>query len=230
MFFARSGWFLNIMAFIRYDAYLPALGFFIIICIWMNISRENQLKNRPFLVQKSLYFLLGCLIVLPIFERGIRTNLNVAQATTNIYSQQYQMAHFLKKYYQNQSVVVNDIGAINFITDIRCLDLWGLANREIAGLILQGRYTSAELESFVRSGHGRIAIIYDNYLNISGGIPRDWMLVARWKILNNVVCSFDTVSFYALNKNEIAYLIYSLNRYSSHLPAEVVISALVPKK
>jgi hypothetical protein len=230
MLLARSGWYLNIMAFIRYDAYLLALGFFIIVLIWINISRENQVKTRLSLIQKSLFFLIGCLITLPVLERGIIANLNVAQATANIYSQQYQMGQFLKKYYQNESVVVNDIGAINFITDIRCLDLWGLANKEIAKFILEGRYSSAEVESFVRSGQGRIAIIYDNYLNISGGIPRDWILVARWKILNNVICSFDTVSFYALNKNEIPYLIYALKKYSSRLPAEVVISGLVPKR
>jgi len=230
MFFARSGWYLNIMAFIRYDAYLLALGFFIFIIIWGNIAKENQDKTRPFFTQKILYLLIGCVCVFPIFERGVTANINVAQATSNIYSQQYQMARFLKKYYPGESVVVNDIGVINFMADIRCLDLWGLANKEIAVLILQQKYTSFEVQKFVRSHDARIAIIYDNYLNISGGIPKDWIPVARWKIRHNVVCSFDTVSFYALNKREIPHLINSLNTFSVQLPPEVVFSSPVEVK
>ncbi len=52
------------------------------------------------------------------------------------------MALFLKDFYAGNVVAANDMGAINYIADIRCLDLYGLASMEVADLKRAGGATT----------------------------------------------------------------------------------------
>ncbi len=76
---------------------------------------------------------LALLLFFPLAMKGGRLLWFLPQCTTNIYEQQYQMGLFVRRYYQNSTVALNDIGAVNFLADIHCLDLLGLANAEVAG-------------------------------------------------------------------------------------------------
>jgi hypothetical protein len=77
-----------------------------------------------------------------------------------------------------------------------------------------------DIERLSKQTGTRIAIIYDNWF--IGGVPPEWTRVGRWTIQNNVMCGGDTVSFYAVDPAEIAYLSESLTDFSSRLPADVI--------
>src|SRR6185436_5620763 len=77
--------------------------------------------------------------------RGVRAHLETPGAVANIYEQQIQMGRFLARFYPGQGVAANDIGAICFLADLRVLDLWGLASRDVAEAKLTGTYSTARI-------------------------------------------------------------------------------------
>lgn len=210
----------------RYEGYLVGFGIVAVIVAlseYLPTAWHNCKGKRSLLV----HFLLSSLIFLalsPLILRGILSLIRTPQATTNIYQQQYQMGLFLREFYQSKKVAANDIGAINFLADIRCFDLWGLANPKIAEARMKRDYNSQWIFREARTEQVRIAIVYDHWFETEGigGIPSQWTKVGEWKISNNVVCGGDTVSFYAVDSSEIDNLIRNLRAFSSYLPKDVV--------
>ncbi|HMD86594.1 MAG TPA: hypothetical protein VKO18_18055 [Terriglobia bacterium] len=162
---------------------------------------------------------LGLLLFFPLAVKGGRLLWFLPQCTTDVYEQQYQMGLFVRRYYQNSNVALNDIGAVNYLADIRCLDLMGLANAQVAAARRKHTYGVGDIERLSRQTGTRIAIIYDNWF--IGIVPPEWIRVGRWTIPNNVNLGGDTVSFYAVDPGEAAHLSESLADFSSQLPAEV---------
>jgi len=132
------------------------------------------------------------------------------------------MAMFLKKYYEGTTVAVNDIGAINYFADIDCLDIFGLGSLEVAGLRLSGGYNAESLGKLARTKKARIAVVYEKWLEKLAGIPQDWIKVGNWRILRNMTCGDETVTFYAIGLAEEKALSANLREFSSLLPDDVV--------
>ena len=143
-------------------------------------------------------------------------------ACKNIYEQQYQMGLFLQSYYQGQSVAANDIGAINFLADIKCVDLWGLANMDIARAKRDGSYGPKFIQEVAGSQKVKIAIVYDDWYIRYGGLPESWAKVAEWTIQDNVVCGSDTASFYAVDPSQKDSLQQNLKTFSQAMPKDVI--------
>ena len=223
MVFARTGFFLNHPEQVRYDSYLVAIGLFVIFNVfgYILLTEKIFVQKGKFLERLVLIFLVF-ICILPLAERGIRMSVKVPQATFNVYSQQYQMALFLDKYYKGGHVIVNDIGAVNFLADIKCLDILGLCNKEIGDLTLGKRYTKGNIVKWAYKNNASIAIIYDDLLRPIGGVPHKWIKVGEWTILNNVICAFNTVSFYAINIKDVPALIRNIRNFSSRLPKGIV--------
>lgn len=218
MLFAQTGWFF------RYEAYLIGLGIFVIaISLPKNLLKEYQsrIKEKKVRRHAALAFFIFILL-LPFVVRSAVALKQIPQATTNIYEQQYQMGLFLRKFYQGQGVAANDIGAINYLADIKNLDLWGLGNLEVAKA-RRGKYYNIErMHKLATTNDTKVAIVYDYWYKPYGGIPLEWINVGKWTILNNVVCGGDTVSFYAVDPSETNTLIENLRAFSSYLPKDVV--------
>lgn len=220
MQFARVG------SFYRYEAYLVALGLFVLaIPLFQYLSRGPQKINlqRILIPQYAAILMLTLLLMLPLIQRGIGSIREVPQATTNIYQQQYQMGLFLRQFYQGAAVAANDIGAINYLADINSLDLWGLNSLEVAKMKRDGDYDREQIYNLTKSKRTRIAIVYDEWFlrDGIGGIPSQWIRVGQWKIRNNVVAGGNTVSFYAVDDAEEGRLSANLKLFASKLPMNV---------
>lgn len=222
MFFSESGYYLNRYPWIRYDAYLVALGMLtVFIAVGYPLLPSSSRKKE----EKLMLVLLVFVLVLPLAERGVRTDLKVIRATANIYGQQYQMGLFLKKYYPGQPVAVNDIGAVCFHGDIQCLDVWGLASKETGDLQLNDAFTPGNILRITRRSGARVAVVYDQFFRLVGiesDLPKNWIKVAQWRIPRNVVCVRDTISFFALDESEVPRLIKNLREFVPQLPQEVL--------
>jgi len=216
--FAKVGWFY------RYESYLVALGLVVVgIGIELYLLKRFPLQVGSSLAYRNVatIFLIG-IFMLPFIKRTVLTLTRIPQATTNIYEQQYQMGLFLKNFYQGVNVAANDVGAICYLADIKCLDLWGLTNLEVLQLKMKQKYSTPWIHDLSVRNKVRIAIVYESWFKIYGGIPPWWTKVAQWRILNNVVCSDDKVTFYAVDPSETDNLVKNIKAFSSFLPKFVL--------
>jgi hypothetical protein len=165
---------------------------------------------------------LAFLLFFPLAVKGTRLLWFLPQCTTNIFEQQYQMGSFLRQFYQGAVVALNDVGAVNFLADIHCLDLWGLANRDVTVLKRAHNYHTRDIARLSKQAGARVAIVYDPWFEGEGGLPQEWVRVGRWTIRNNVIAGGDTVSFYALDPSEVLHLIQCLREFSLRLPRDVI--------
>lgn len=203
--FAKVGWFF------RYDAYLIALSI---------VATAIALKDIHFKFARPLPIILCIIILAPLCARSASSLINTAKASNNIYEQQIQMAHFIKKYYNQDTIAINDIGSISYFTQANVIDLAGLATKDTMDLIISKNYNRKTVSKVVRSYNGRIAIIYDEWLGEKP--PAGWIKTWEWTLRDNVTCGSETVSFYAFNEADAKDLIDHLRDFSSVLPATVI--------
>lgn len=213
--------FANIGIFNRYVSYLIFLGIFVnSLAVYQLIFGNRVLdfdENKVF-GYLTVIFLLG-LILIPLSGGGCYAVTETPTATKNIYEQQYQMALFIKEYYNNDTIALNDIGAVNYLADIKCIDLYGLANMQVANAKKNGSYDEDSILKITRENDVKLIIIYDWWFK--NKIPKDWIKVCDWKIQDNVVCGGDTISFYVLSNEEKDKLIRNINTFSLKMPEDI---------
>jgi hypothetical protein len=128
---------------------------------------------------------------------------------------------FTKKYYSGKGIAVNDIGAIGYFTNVRVIDIWGLANKEVTKSKRQQYWTPEFLDSFCKLNRVEVAIIYDSWFPAK--LTEKWSKAATWEIQNNVICGDKTVSFYVLNPILKYDLRQKLITFQSQLPSSVAV-------
>jgi hypothetical protein len=232
--FAGIGWFY------RYEAYLIALGLMVVTAALFDTYGEKlqgaslKLNHLP---KYAVLLLLVFLLVQPLSDRGLRGLIQTPTASNDIYSQQYQMGLFLKEYYPGATLAANDVGVINYMNDLRCLDLMGLGSIEVARLYRSGQYASENLVGLSLAHHVKIAVIYDEVVNgtfdtiireddqekpgRNRALEAGWVKVAEWKIPTSPFVGRSTVSFYAVDPAEAPRLQTSLEQFSAKLPPRV---------
>lgn len=204
----------------RYEAYLVAFGIFAIgYSFGRRYGEGIRMRFDRDLWPKYLAAVCAAILALsPLVKRGALSLARTPKATTNIYEQQYQMGLFLQRFYEGRTVAANDIGAINYLADIECLDLWGLGNLEVAQARMRKQYRSDEMAALARSHSVAIAIVYDHWFD---PVPPAWIKVGAWTIRDNVACGGETVSFYAVDTKETDSLVANLKANSPRLPKSV---------
>ncbi len=214
--FARTGWLY------RYEAYLVTFGL-----LTLSLALPEVLAGSPHRTRGHgpagrivAVAVLAAFPAIALGFRGVAATVRVTQAMRNIYEQQYQMGLFLRDYYQRATITAHDIGAINYLADLRCIDVWGLANREVFERKLNGSLDRAVISRL--SAGSAIAVMYDGYLAPLGGAPPSWIKVGSWTIPHNVVCREDTVSFYAVDPAQADGLAANLRSFGRTMPDDVV--------
>lgn len=205
----------------RYEAYLIALGFMALVnflCTFPLPLGEGPLRRRVWAWGAAAC--LGWLLLLPFWPRMAHSIRFTPTASHNIFTQQFQMARFVKRFFPEQCVAVNDIGWVSFLNDPKLFDMWGLATQEVANAKRRGQYAAAAIDALTRARGVQLAVIYDAWF--MGKIPSGWVRVGSWRILNNYICSQDTVSFYAVNPALAPRLAESLRRFLPELPRDVI--------
>jgi hypothetical protein len=212
----------------RYEAYLLTMGILSIGCA--DLSALFRHLRAAFAKKSNLLELLPwtiavVLLLFPLFQHGFQTMVQIPEATRSVYRQQYQMARFLATYYNRTSLAANDIGAVNFFTNIRCLDLYGLADREICRLKRAGQFDTRALDQLAMSENTKVAIVYDSWFQdqvlngfVSPRLPASWRRVAEWRTQDAVFVADPTVAFYAVDPAEVHHLKESLIQFATQLP------------
>lgn len=212
---AKTGWFF------RYEAYLIFAGGLILMelaaLLLKRLESEPRLRFTP-LVAAGLGVVL--LLLLPIAYRGGNAFSAYPLAVRNIHEQQVQMARFVSRFYNGQTIVANDIGAISYYADIQLVDVVGLADRETGNWWREASWSTAKVDQLAREQAASLAILFPEWFDLYPQ-PPDWVEVGRWRIADNIVCTSDTVAFYALSPTQVNQIARNLRAFSSELPQTV---------
>jgi hypothetical protein len=217
--------FCRVALFFRHESYLVALGIVVIAAQSADLLPEKLFGtpgDRALVPKRVAALALAAFLVYPCLVRAGAALIYLPLASKNIYEQQYQMARFIERYYQDSTVALNDIGAVNFLADVHCLDLWGLGNYKVTELRLRHEYHTPDILRLSRNNGVKVAMVYDDwYAGEIGGLPHEWVWVGRWTLLDNVVAGGDTVSIYAVDETETLPLMQKLREFSASLPKGV---------
>lgn len=215
---ALIGWFY------RYEAYLLALGWMALVPFfplparwWRDAWRAPAAFFNRAVIRTVLAGTLFLGLV-PYWD-NLQSIRLIAPGAENIHRQQYQMGLFLRAYYTGATVAANDIGAINYLADIECLDLMGLGSREPGWANSQGRWGADFIEAWCRQRHAVIAVIYESWLR--RGLPDSWIKAGEWTVDQKVTVADTTVSFFALTPEEAPRLRAHLEEFAVRLPTGV---------
>jgi len=185
----------------RYEAYIVVLALFVLIQS-LNTDRLLNAWRSADLIRKAAAVITAFLVLFPVLHRGHTATAHVVSGSNELYRQDYQMAMFIKEYYDGQPVVLNDVGNVAFYTDARIIDLWGLATLETAKMLLEGRYTWENVDSFVRREGGKVALLYGDVF-AKRYFPILWDEVGLWYLLGpkRFVVGNKAVYFYVVSEN-----------------------------
>ncbi|MGH7270282.1 MAG: polysaccharide biosynthesis/export family protein [Polyangiaceae bacterium] len=215
--FAALGWFF------RYEAYLIVMNltFLGMVLVEMDASPaalKSLSRGQPLRMLAGVVVLVATLG--PLVRRAIRAAEVTPLACRNVFEQQVQSARFLTRYFGQEPVAVNDIGAVSYFGDEPIVDLLGLASLPVARakkLQIDNPLTRDEVAGFTRGTN--VAIIYDGWLG--GSVPPTWIRLGRWRIENNRSCAFDDVEIYATHPEAVGRVLGALRGFATHLPKGV---------
>ncbi|MEO8712251.1 MAG: hypothetical protein ABI405_09025 [Parafilimonas sp.] len=211
--FASTGWLY------RYEAYLMLCSIVFISILIAKYFKQLRLRENKML--SPILLVLAFFLFFPLILRSTAAYAKTAQACINIYEQQYQMANFVKKYYNTDTIAANDIGAVSYFNKANIIDLWGLANMQVAKAKKNNTDTPEFLNELANNKHTDFAIVYDSWFD--SALLNNWQKVATWQIKNNVICGDATVSFYAVKPNTASSLKTNLLEYQKLLPADITV-------
>jgi len=214
LIFINNDWLL------RYTSYLVVMGLIaLLLGVYNYLPKKFSFKFNKKSIPK--YLVISLIVILLLSPFAIKTYyLTITpQSTNNIYEQQYQMASFLSEYYPNASIAANDIGAINYFTNIQCLDLVGLSSNDVAQAHKNNTFNAQELNYLANQHHVQVAIIYEAWW--AGDIPSNWIKVGEWTTPHDVILGNSTVSFYATSPQYENELIENLKSFSPQLPKDI---------
>jgi hypothetical protein len=220
---------------VRYEAYLVAVGLIWPVPIALRYAldelaaRERPVGKRTGINPSTVAVVTVAAVLLLLF-RGSDSYRAAMMASINIYDQQGQMARFVKTYCPGAAVAVNDIGSVCYFTDVHCLDLVGLADRNVARERVAGRYGSDSMQRLAASMSVSLAMLYDGWFRGGRGhfpkVPASWQKIGTLSIENNAVCAETDVSFYATSPATAGKLSDDLRAFSATVPPGVHVSVV----
>ncbi len=210
----------------RHDAYLIVLGILALLLVFnrLNLQEFKNYRPNPKHIPQLIILFLMLYIISPALNDAktrIKQNFLVPTAVGNIQQQQVQMGTFLGKYYPDEMIAINDIGAVSWMTDVSIFDCFGLDELEVAKSMISGTYSKQVMFELADESGATIALIHEEYFIECGGVPEEWIKLGEWEIKNAIYCA-PVVSIFALNENEVSKLQSALNDYSDSLPEELV--------
>ncbi len=225
---ASTGWFF------RYEAYLIGLGIVLLMWALAPVAPPAHSNNHPRAAVKcrpypetaprrqlgiGVVLLLCVLAILPGFRERAAAIAKVPAAMREVYQQQYQLARFVREYYNGVAVGLNDIGAVSYYSRAHIVDLVGLASYPLAVARARGPVTTERVDQFARTQGVQVAFVYPEWLH--RGAPATWRLVGTWTTPGaRVAVGGETIGFYALAEPPET-LRWHLQEFAPRLPPGV---------
>ena len=205
----------------RYDAYFMALFLFASLSALPYLGEQQSIRNRILALPRGRQILLAFVALLGLAIApflGYRIAVGVVRgpmASFDRFEEHLQMAWFVARFFDGDSVVVNDVGATTFYSHAHFLDAAGLASERPARLLHEGHaMTAYDLAAWARSEGAPIAMLQTDWGYIQRLMPPPgWIAVGQWKLARNIVFGDRTVSFYATDPASLPKLCHALHSF-----------------
>lgn len=205
----------------RYEASLMAFGACAIGLTLFKGSLPAGRRRTGRLMHADLVAVAAAIGVMAASDRTILSQAVLVNTGGHIYRQQRQMARFIGRYYNSESVALNDIGAVSYYTNARIYDLAGLGSLEAAMARRRGPFAADAINAWLDREHVTVAIVYDYWFQGSQAFYRDWQRVGTWITDRQDKPGQGTVTFYARDVDAARRLRTNLQDFTAVLPARV---------
>jgi hypothetical protein len=159
----------------RYDAYLVAFGVFAAAVALGDLRAPRGWP--PGLLPGLLVTAL--VVTLTDVRQGVYPSSEI-EGMRQTYLEHYEAAQFVRTYYPDQVVLVNDLGAVTYYTEARIVDLVGLGDVEPLEILRRtGDYTSADVLAWTARYRPAVAVVQLGWGWIAPRIPSEWIKVAE---------------------------------------------------
>ena len=202
----------------RYIMFFVVFKFIVYVDIFRHV-RSFIPKEKEKITKKMYGFTLAFLMIFTIAVWGKEIYMDV-HMMKDIRNQQIQMKNFIFNYYNDKTVALNDIGIISYRTNIKLVDLWGLGTKSVALWKKEHAYNTDKIRTLVNQKRSDAIIVYTNWYDAYGGVPKEWIKVADWKYAN-VIVTGKKVTFYARNKRDAEKMRIYMKEFQPKIPDEV---------
>jgi hypothetical protein len=202
----------------RYEAYLVASG---VLLIGLNVDVplrwSRELQSRP--VARALAYLGLALMAAEAMSRVVAANWTGATAMRDRLYENVLSAEFVQRYYDDEAVLANDIGAIAYLSHAKVLDFVGLGSNEPIAFRRDGTgYDASDVERWAWQGGARVALVKVEFEPWRALIPKGWRRVVTWRLPRNNVFNDHLLSFYARDEASARQLESRMREFAGTLP------------
>lgn len=206
--------------FLRYQAYLVAIG---ILLVLREAARTRERNN-----QARRWQLMGGIVLLTLFGLGLPRlyfTIRVPDAQLNIYQQQAQVAGFFATEYAGEPVADDDIGWVSYLHRGPLLDLRALGSFEVLRALKQGHYDDVTIEAIARRQGTRAIALHEPV--VGPLVPPTWVHVADLtEPGESIVMISSTAQIYAPDEASASELRGRLHAYLPRLAPGVTVRFL----
>jgi hypothetical protein len=188
----------------RYDAYL--LGFAIFVATVTSAELLGALPSGHLVLTAAIVLLTA---YLGDYREALLPRAEIAGAK-NVWVEDVAVAEFVARYYPDETIAINDLGAITYYSDAHVVDVAGLGDLE--PLLIQRRthrYTRDDVHEWVGSHHARVAILQVDWSYMIPLVPGEWSKVIELALPPDGA----KVGFFAIDPTEAVRLRNMVQEY-----------------
>lgn len=208
--YAQFGWYE------RYQAYLLISGILLVL--------RSAPEIRVLRVRARQVVAMACLLLLlPIVK--YYNIVNGPVSAFNQFSEQNQMATFLARYYNGQTVMVNDIGHVTWLHNGDLVDMWALGSFEVLEAQRNGDYNAAYMTQLAHEH--RVAVVAEYSPSFDSLVPHGFVRVATWHIRDAPDPRWQAIVFWAPDASHAAVMRTQMQTFVPQLAAQQHISVSI---
>jgi hypothetical protein len=161
----------------RYDAYLVGFGLFVAAVVLGNLIQPAALPRGA-----AAAVLVAVMVPIVADVRAGLTASAEIEGVHGTFLEQYQTAQFIRLYGPDDTVIVNDLGAVTYYTGARILDVVGLGDLEPVAIMRRAAYESRDVIAWTAPHRPKLAILSLGWSYVAPLIPPEWPKVAEVEV------------------------------------------------
>ena len=200
--YAQFGWY------DRYQAYLLISG----ILLLLRSIYEMGILGIP--VRRFAFGLL-LFVLLPMISKYQSIWLG-PQSAFQQFALQNQTGRFMAEYYNDQTIMINDIGHVTWQHRGGLVDMWALGSFEVLKSQHDGYYNSGYASTLAREHH--VAVVAESSPSFDFFVPRGWVKAAQWEVDQKADKREQYIAFWAPDEAAAERLRANMRAFMATMP------------